>query len=161
MTPNDADKLLEAIFPEAWYRKVTSAIDLAVVNLNLPTEEAIKMAKYIIDWNIEQRLNEVLVESAETLLPKRLNWSKIDAQTAFEAFNALLETCEICTILKSYKVEIKFGENMPLYNEFLLWKEVVPSKFPKLSVRVSNTKVKGTYILKVTKVKQSKSQAKE
>jgi len=161
MAPNDTDKLLEALFPEHWYRKVTEAVDFAIIKLGLHNAEAINLAKHIIDWNIEQRLNEALIESAELLLPKKVNWSKMDADHAFEAFNALLETCELCSILKSYKLEIKFGNNMPLYNEFLLWKEVVPSKFPMLSVRLMNTKTKGTYILKVTKVKQSKSQAKE
>ncbi len=161
MAINDNDKLLEALFPEAWYRKVTQAIEFAINRLGCDNIKAAEMAKYIIDYNIEKRLDEALSESADLILPKSVDWTKMDIQSAFEAFNALLETCDVCKTLKSYKLEINFGLNNALYNEFLLWKEVLPNKFPNLTVKMSNTKTHNVYILKVTKVKQNKSRAKE
>jgi len=161
MANNETDKLLEALFPEEWYLKVTKAIDFVLNSCNFTGQQAAEIAKKIIDYNIEKRLDTALTESADLLLPKVVNWSNIDIQAAFEAFNALLETCEACRALKKYNLKINFGKNKALYNEFLLWKEVLPLHFPKLRVQLKNTKSKDIFILHVQKVKQSKSQAKE
>ena len=160
MATDDNDKLLEALFPEEWYKKVTQAIEFAIHRLGCDNMKAVDLAKYIIDYNIEMRLETALSESAELILPKSIDWSKMDVQSAFEAFNALLETCDLCKKLKNYKLEINFGTNNILYNEFLLWKEVLPNRFPRLVVKLDNTKTHGIYLLKVTKAKRNKSPAK-
>lgn len=160
MAIDDNDKLLEALFPEEWYRKVTQAIEFAIRKLGCDNMKAVDLAKYIIDYNIEMRLESALSESAELILPKSVDWSKMQNQDAFEAFNALLETCDLCKKLKNYTLEINFGVNNVLYNEFLLWKEVLPNRFPSLNIKLSPTKTHGVHILKITKAKQNKSRAK-
>ena len=160
MARNETDKLLEALFPEEWYIKVTKSIEFVLQHYNFTGQQAADVAKRIIDYNIEKRLDSALTESADLLLPKDVNWSDIDIQSAFEAFNALLETCDACRVLKKYSVKINFGNNNPLYNEFLLWKEVLPLHFPKLRVQLRSTKKQGIFTLHVQKITQSKSPAK-
>ena len=101
-----------------------------------------------------------LTECADILLPREIDWSKISVENAFEAFNALLETCEVCKRVRSYKVRIKFGKNNTVYNEFLIWKELSSTKFPMLQLKVNKTRQKDTFTLLVQKIKQSKSPAK-
>lgn len=160
MAINDDDKLLEALFPEDWYKRVLAAVDFAVYKLGCTGRDAIAISKDIIDYNIERRLDMALTECADMLLPREIDWSKISVENAFEAFNALLETCEVCKRVKSYKVRIKFGKNNIVYNEFLIWKELSSTKFPILQLKVSKTKQKDTFTLLVQKIKQSKSPAK-
>lgn len=152
---NENDKLFEALFPEDWYIKVTEAINFAIHKLHCPSEAAASLAKQIIDYNIEKRLDEAFKESAETLLPRNLNWSKISKDDAFRAFTALLETCEVFPRLKSYRVQIKFSKNNIVYNSFLIWKEVASEKFRNLRLRSIKTKTPGTFILEIKKLKQN------
>ena len=55
---NDNDKLLEVLFPEEWYTRVTAAINFAVNSLHCTSSGAISLAKVIIDYNIEKRLEQ-------------------------------------------------------------------------------------------------------
>jgi len=155
MADKNNDKLLEMLFPEEWYSKVIDAINFAIVRLGCSDEAALELSKYIIDYNIEKQLNSTLLESAELLLPKRLNWSDLDNNSAFEAFNILLETFEICKKLNTHELRIKFGKNNVLYNAFLLWKEVIPQYFPTLRVTLVATKTKGSFILQLQRIKQN------
>ena len=160
MALNDNDKLLEALFPEEWYKQVLQAVDFAVHKLRYEGKAAVELSKYIIDWNIERRLDHALTECADSLLPRSVDWSKISTEAAFDAFNALLETCEICKVIKQYKLRINFGDNNALYNEFLLWKELSSVKFPTLSLKLQYGKTKGVRTLVVSRVKQKKRPAK-
>lgn len=160
MATKDEDELLEALFPEDWYKRVLAAVDFAVHKLGCTGRDAIALSKDIIDYNIERRLDRALTECADILLPREIDWSRISVENAFEAFNALLETCEVCKRVKSYKARIKFGKNNVVYNEFLIWKELSSAKFPTLQLKLSKTRQKDTFTLLVQKVKQSKSRAK-
>lgn len=150
---NDNDKLLNALFPEEWYEKVTEAINFAIKSLNCPTASSISLAKMIIDYNIEKRLDEALNESADLLLPKVLDWSEMSLDDAFCAFMALLETCEVYPRLTIHQVKIKFGKNSLLYNNFLLWKEMCSKKFRKLMLRIVTTSKNKTITLEIQQVK--------
>ena len=123
MSANNTDKLLEKIFTEEWVNSIVVAINFAIDKLRPSHKEALDIAQRIIDYNIEKRLNEVIIESSNLILPKALNWTNIDADDAFLAFRMLLEAYDLSNRTRSHSVKIDFGENNLLYNEFLIWKE--------------------------------------
>ncbi|MGN1392606.1 MAG: hypothetical protein ACI4V7_00970 [Succinivibrionaceae bacterium] len=143
---------LDEIFTEEWYNDVSKAADLALEHsekLNMSEDEVIR---YIIDYNITKRLQEQVLDTLVSKLPKVIDWRGMIITEAFLEFKDIIDSCNICDKFKTYKARINLNSNQ-LLNEFYIWKELVNSDYPRLFVSITPTKTKNTYKLEVKKIK--------
>ena len=125
-----AAKLLDA----EWYENVNKAISYAMNNL----PEGIDLEKvfnYIIDYNVQRKLHEYIVNHGVETLNRRLDWRNKSFDEAFIEYKDIVDTCDICEKFKSFTFHINFGKKSGrLQNLFLIWKELTNSYYKNLKV---------------------------
>ena len=67
-------------------------------------------------------------------------------------FKDIVDSCDICPNFKKYKAKIITGQSGLMTNEFLLWKELVNTHYPKLNLVATPLKTKNQYTLEITRI---------
>ena len=143
---------LDEIFTQDWYDNVVKAANFAMQNTKNKNISDEALALYIIDYNINKRLHEKVLENLVSTLPKIINWENKDLIDAFNEFKDIIDSCDICPNFKKYKAKIITGQSGLMTNEFLLWKELVNTHYPKLNLVTTPLKTKNHYTLEITKI---------
>ena len=141
------DILYSEVFDDEWYNNVSDAINYTFkIAPKLNPETVIP---YIIDYNINKQLEEKVLNKLADNLPKTLDWRTIDVIKAFDEFKDIIDKCDVCPVFKKHSLKIILPKQSMLYNEILIWKELVNSNYPNLFITSELVQTKNQYKLKI------------
>lgn len=150
------DEQLNEIFDQQWYIKTSEAIALALDNFikqNIIFDQDV-LAQDIINYNIDRQLKEKVFNNLINTLPKELNWENKAITEAFIEFKDIVDSCDLCPKFKKYSVKVRIADSGIMKNEFLLWKELVNTEYPKLNLTaIPYKRNKNIYRLHITLAK--------
>lgn len=149
---NNQNNILDEIFTDEWYADVINATNFAMEYQSKLGIDEITLAHQIIDYNINKRLEEKLVNNLVKLLPKNLNWEHSDILRAFDEFKSIIDSCNACPKFKTYTVKINVGKSALLLKEFILWKDLVNLDYPALHIEAIPMKTKNHYKLEIKRI---------
>lgn len=130
------DEQLNNIFDQQWYINTSNAIALAMDSFtrqNILFDQQV-LAQDIIDYNVDKQLKEKVFDHLIETLPKELNWENKSITEAFVEFKDIIDSCDLCPKFKKYSVKVKIANSGIMKNEFLLWKELVNTEYPRLNL---------------------------
>ena len=139
---------LNEYFNEEWHENVIGAIDLAMSTGRIDPRQYERLVDYVIDYNIERTLDEVILPNLVKTLPKRFDWNK-DFKVVFTEFKDIIDSCDVCPTFTKYKATVKLGADNFVKNYILSMKEYVNSYYPTLFVEFTPLKTKNLYRLTI------------
>lgn len=158
MTKNSMDNssanLIDDLFDQEWYDNVMKATELALDNSDKINMDPDDLISYIVDYNIQKRLHEKILNSLVDTLPTKINWKNTDILDAFNEFKDIIDSCDICPSFKKYKAKIFIKNSSKLKKELFMWEELVNENYPNLKVTVKPLKMKNQYSLTVNNIRQ-------
>lgn len=150
------DEQYDEIFDQDWYVLTSAAIVVAVEKLfekNIIFDQE-ALEQEILNYSVAKQLREKVFDTLVDTLPKELNWENKTVSEAFLEFKDIIDSCDLCTKFKKYSVKIKLSDSGLMKNEFLIWKELVNSDYPRLSLTTTQYKTnKNKYKLTICLVK--------
>lgn len=145
-------ELLNTIFNDEWYNNVSDTINYAIEKTkNVKNVNIDNIIHSVIDYNINKRLETEVLNKLTDYLPKELDWREIDVISAFNEFKDIIDTCDVCPNFKKYTLKIKTPKKSILNNEILIWKEIVNSNYPDLTIIMKELKTEKAYKLVISK----------
>lgn len=141
------DAMYDEIFDDEWYSNVSDAINYTLkIAPRLNPEMVIP---YIINYNINKQLEEKVLNKIADNLPKSLDWRTIDVLKAFDEFKDIVDKCDVCPVFKKHSLKIMLPKQSVLYNEILIWKELVNSNYPGILITSELIQTKNQYKLTI------------
>lgn len=129
------EEYTDEVFTPEWYDNVTTAINFVFDAFEKDGKRIItnrdQVAKSIIDYNIERRLNET---KSQLPIPLVYNWQKYDIIEIFDDFSYVLHLCRDKIGFKKHEMTLKFGRNKKAMNNFYFWKDVLTKELNDLSI---------------------------
>jgi len=132
--PNDIDdedlqkleEYTDEVFTPEWYDNVSAAINFVFDTFEKDGKRIItnrdQVAKSIIDYNIEKKLEET---RSQLPIPCVYNWQKSDIIEIFDDLSYVLHLCREKNVFKKHEMTLKFGRNKKGLNNFYFWKDVL------------------------------------
>ena len=141
--PNDIDdedlknleEYTEDVFTPEWYDNVTAAINFVFDTFERDGRRIItnrdQVAKSIIDYNIEKKLEET---KSQLPMPFVYNWQKSDIIDMFDDLSYVLHLCREKIDFKEHKMTLKFGRNNKGLNNFYFWKDILNQELNDINI---------------------------
>lgn len=126
--------LMNKIFDQEWYDTVMEATVLACDNADKIGMKREDIIDQVINYNINKRIEDVILNSLIEGLPKSLDWKNIDVIEAFEDFKNIVDSCDICPSFVDYSVKIQLNKSNRIKQELFEWKELVNNNYPALKL---------------------------
>lgn len=142
---------LNEVFNDEWLNNVYSAAVIAMdygKNTNKDIEE---IAKSVIDYNIEKKLEETILTTLFNNLPKKLNWKEKNLIEAFDEFKEILDICSISNFNK-YNFTLILDESEFTKKTINLWQDLAKKDYPELKITILPLKTKNNYKIQIVKI---------
>lgn len=147
---------MNEIFPPEWYADVESAIDFALKKLGPKVKDPESLVKYIMDYNINERIDTVIRSNLVNTITNKLNWIGKDYVIILSELYAILDCCAVSPTFESYKARVKLEEDRAWYYNIEDIGSIIKADYPNLTIKFSKLKTKNQYNLTITKTQSSK-----
>lgn len=145
---------MNEVFPQDWYINVEKAIDFALSKLGNKVRDPEALIKYIMDYNINERIDSIINENAIDIISHTLNWTNKDYMYILSELYTILDYCVASPSFESYTATVKLKDEQAFIYNMEEISQIVQKDYPNFIISFTKTKQKNKYSLTINKNKE-------